>query len=523
MLRKIPDSAPLTERAFRAQMTLFVLAIFMCIAVMMASTLALFYDDVAAETTTIASAHYSITVDQTQTGTYRTPLAYEDTHTFIISAEGTATTGYCRITVGDEEYFTAPIPQDTSLTMTIQAARDTVITFSPCWGSPPTTFGLRDMTCGTEILHSQTPHAVYTVEPTARLSEIAEYYGVPESDITVYNIPADSASTVSLLTAGAELKIPGVPEDTAPYKVPFSVYTVEHTASLSAIADHYGVAEADIRAFNNDQFSVGMQLKIPYADPSVSAYAVPYAVYVVEPTAIPAHIASYYGVSLDTIYGFNGIDGITVGMSLKIPGVPDSYTPYSVPYAVYTVEPTATLADIAAHYGIAEWAICAFNGIQDITEGMTLRIPGVSSDAEPYVAPVPEPPVTEEKETADQKTENAAQNGTVEDKSDDVPAEVPAEVPVDDESQAEEPATSVTDTPVSDDSTDAEEQPSEQEQSPEQEQEAVEQPPVQSPEQIADPSSTVTPAAGNENETGDQPPQDPPPTGENDPTTTDPA
>lgn len=335
----VPKHEKLTEKVFRCRIAVSLLTILACTAIMAASTFALFYMDVSTDHSTITGAYYAVTVDNAEDEIYICPLEYEDKHVFEIKANGTATTGYCKIQVGESIYYTEQIFQGQSLVLTVQAAKDTVITFTPGWGT------LSEETCGNEIIHSTTPSTVYEVEPTARLSSIAAHYGVTEEDILIYNnllaAAVDEDSTTLLLPVGMELKIPDPAENVEPYKVPYATYVIEPTATLDAISYHYGVSVEDICAFNDmTAYGVSMSLKIPNADPYL----------------------------------------------------PD----YAVPYATYTVEATATLEDVSEYYGISVIDIVTYNGSVDMTAGNVILIPGVSPDTPSYVAPVPETPVIDD-------------------------------------------------------------------------------------------------------------------------------
>lgn len=330
----IPKHEKLTEKVFRCRMITSLLTILACTAVLITSTWAWFTMNVTTQATTVASAYYSVSVDKAENGVYICPLTYEDKHEFVITANGTATTGYCKIQVGESTYYTEQIFQGQSLVLTVQAAKDTVITFTPGWGT------LSDFTdelpCGNEIIHSATPSTTYTVEPTARLSSIAAHYGVTQEDILIYNnlLAATVAEedTTPLLTVGMELKIPNPAENVEPYKVPYATYVVEPTATLDAISAHYGISIEDIIAFNDmTTFGIGMSLKIPNADPYLPDYAVPYATYTVEATATLEDISEYYDVSVSDILTFNGITELTVGSVIGIPGVSPDTPSYVAP------------------------------------------------------------------------------------------------------------------------------------------------------------------------------------------------
>ena len=384
----IPKHENLSDKVFRCRMVLSLLTILACTAVLAASTFALFYSEVSTDNSTIASAYYSVTVDNTENNTYICSLVPNDKHTFEIKAEGTATTGYCKVQVGETVYYTERIFKDHSLILTVQAAKGTPIVFTPGWGS------LSEETCGNEIIHSETPFMVYTVEPTARLSSIAAHYGVSEEEILIYNnllaapFTVDGESAPPLLTVGMELKVPNPAENVEPYRVPYATYVVEPTATIDAISAHYGISIQDIIAFNDiTTYGVGMSLKIPNADPNILDYTVPYATYIVEPTAILENISAYYGVSETDILIYNNISEIAVNMALNIPGITENT--YAVPFATYTIEETATMEGISEYYGISVIDIVTYNGSADMIAGSVIKIPGVSPDTPSYVAPVP--------------------------------------------------------------------------------------------------------------------------------------
>ena len=329
----IPKHAKLTEKVFRCRMITLLLTMLACTAVLITSTWAWFNMSVTTQILSGTSACYSVSVDNAESGIYICPLTAEDKHTFVITAGGTATTGYCKIQVGESTYYTEQIAQGQSLDLTVYAAKDTVITFTPAWG---TLSNFTDKSPENPINHSATPSTTYTVEPTVRLSSIAAHYGVTEEDILIYNnlllaIVAEE-DTTPLLTVGMELKIPNPAENVEPYKVPYATYIVEPTASLDAISAHYGIPIEDIIAFNDmTTYGVGMSLKIPNADPYLPDYAVPYATYIVEPTATLEGISEYYGISVVDIVTYNGFVDMTAGNVIKIPGVSPDTPSYVAP------------------------------------------------------------------------------------------------------------------------------------------------------------------------------------------------
>ncbi len=319
-------SAPqkLSGRVFYAKITFSLLTIFACLVMIISSAFAFFYTNVGTNDATLESAYYSVEISGTSNRKYTTPLAYGDKHVFEIKATGNATTGYCKIRIGENTYYTEQINRGETLFLTVVAAKGTVVEFEPHWGTHADGRAVSDT-----ITHSVTLSAPYTVEVTAKLSDIALYYGVSEKDILTYN-------GLTKISVGDNLKIPGAVPGTKPYAVPYAEYRVEPTAELSDIALYYGVAESDILTYN-------------------------------------------------------GIDRISVNTVLKIPGVDKNKIPYAVEFATLKVVDGATLKGIAAHYGVSISDILIYNNISALTVDTTIRIPGVPADTKAYVAPDPDP------------------------------------------------------------------------------------------------------------------------------------
>lgn len=67
---------------------------------------------------------------------YVCPAAQDNIHTFTLTASGSASGGYCTITVGDRQYTTARIPTGGEMTIHVEAEADTQIVFTASWGTP---------------------------------------------------------------------------------------------------------------------------------------------------------------------------------------------------------------------------------------------------------------------------------------------------------------------------------------------------------------------------------------------------
>ena len=201
----IPDDKKISENSFKIRMAMSFIGIIACMTLMLSSAFALFYADVRSDNSTISGAYFAVSVSNAQDGTYECPLTYEDRHTFVITAEGTASSGYCKITVGDDEYFTPQIPVGTSLTVEIIAKSGTVVTFEGSWGAPSINEEGELYVDG--IAHSSTEFATYTVKAGATLEALSAYYGVPASDIVDFN-------AITELVPDQVIKIPNVASDT---------------------------------------------------------------------------------------------------------------------------------------------------------------------------------------------------------------------------------------------------------------------------------------------------------------------
>lgn len=199
----IPKYAKMTDKVFKSRICLSVLTMLVCCALFCASTFAWFNSLQNTTVSPIVAADYSLSVEingQTfDTNEYTCPLATEDCHVFTITASGTATTGYCQITVNGHVFTTVSIFKGTSITLTIVASQGEEISFSAHWGAYS---GEGDRYGDSAVISiSNTPYQLYTVPENIALEQIAEYYGVSASDILLYN-------GISQITVGSEIKIP---------------------------------------------------------------------------------------------------------------------------------------------------------------------------------------------------------------------------------------------------------------------------------------------------------------------------
>lgn len=184
----VTEEEKVTKNMLSTRLGLSILSIFLCIVIFCSSTFAWFVGQKTTPVNPVEAAAYEVKVSgndsEIEEDTYICPLAYEDTHTVTLTAEGTASTGYCEISADGEIYAIQPLNQGESVTLTIRAAVGTEITFTANWGQCPAGgFGFS----GREIYISETHCETYTVAEGVTLEEIAEYYGVFAEDILTYN------------------------------------------------------------------------------------------------------------------------------------------------------------------------------------------------------------------------------------------------------------------------------------------------------------------------------------------------
>ena len=277
----VPKHAEVSARVFKTRTALSVLTILTCCVMFCSATFAWFTSEQSAGIEAITAASYSldITVDGGSIGTcdsrnavtYTCPLAADDKHNVVITYAGTATaeTGYCVINAGDKTINTDQINKGESLTLTVIAAKDEVITFSANWGTYQSGISVQTLGyegCGTVgdggcIEISSTPYELYTVAEGVTLEMIAEHYQVPAEDILIFN-------GITELTVGETIKIPNtavteplvIADDTD-----YVFYTVAEGVTVDMLAEHYGVPAEEILSFNNiTELTVGETIKIPH-------------------------------------------------------------------------------------------------------------------------------------------------------------------------------------------------------------------------------------------------------------------
>lgn len=263
----------------------------------------------------------------------------------------------------------------------------------------------------------------HTVRPGETLSQIAQRYGIPMTDLMARN----GITNPDALFIGQELRLTPAPE-TAPAatvepaeetgaesttEIPpvpplvslNRVVTVGPGDSMRSLALRHGVDEDALRRLNRLEprtlLSLGQELLLPATrtdlevSPPVSPQAgdTPGDRYVVQPGDSLGRIAERYGLALADLLAANRIanpDTIFVGQTLQIPApVPAvaASSPAPLPHTigrprsgfyVYTVKRGDTLSALAREFDTTQLAILEYNNLpspETVFLGMTLRIP----------------------------------------------------------------------------------------------------------------------------------------------------
>lgn len=174
----VPEDGKIREKVMMARITISVVFMVMCLAAMSFTAYAYFTCSVSSNLNTIQSAYYSLEITDSSkavvTGAYTCSAVENDLHTFTLTPNGTAETGYCKIEISNGQgtktyYYTTQIFKNTEentgrlteLTLTIQAAKGCVITFTPQWGTSANYAVNQKELYGvvgkTTIYHSSTP------------------------------------------------------------------------------------------------------------------------------------------------------------------------------------------------------------------------------------------------------------------------------------------------------------------------------------------------------------------------------
>ena len=219
----IPKNQKISDKSFSQLILASVLGILLCTVCLGGLTWAWFSDSVTSNTETLRSATYeiqaevkkgteSVDMDET-TKTY--PLTAGETYTVKLKATGNASTGYCKVTLNDKDYYTTQIAPGHDVTFTIVCPESIAaeVSFSSQWmtyagysetatnliGQEITTITAEAVVSTNSInaLTQATPDPAVT-DPDPSASEIV--YVVQQGD-TLYEIAGAYETTVPKLVA----------------------------------------------------------------------------------------------------------------------------------------------------------------------------------------------------------------------------------------------------------------------------------------------------------------------------------
>lgn len=196
-------------------------AVFLC-----GASWAWFTAGTTAVTTEIQSSSYKL-LYQVNEDTDTTELAEAGTSYTLtanvcvikLKATGTAgATGYCRVKVGNETYYTEQIFVDDTFTFTVNAAAGTKIILTPKWGTYSHTATIQDKgeiaAIGSHQNNPQEQNNIVTTEPSTEPTVPT----APTAPTTPSSTPAESATTAPEPSASAPTQ--PEPTDTEPTPAP---------------------------------------------------------------------------------------------------------------------------------------------------------------------------------------------------------------------------------------------------------------------------------------------------------------
>ena len=209
-------------------------AVFLC-----GASWAWFTAGTTAVTTEIQSSSYKL-LYQVNEDTDTTELAEAGTaytltaNVCVIKLKATGTagaTGYCRVKVGNETYYTEQIFVDDTFTFTVNAAAGTQITLTPKWGTYSHAATLHNgyviPATGSQQSNTQPPDNTVTTEPSTEPTAPT----APTSPTKPSSTPAESATTTPEPSATAPVATQPEPTDTEPTPAPETATPESTTAA----------------------------------------------------------------------------------------------------------------------------------------------------------------------------------------------------------------------------------------------------------------------------------------------------
>lgn len=285
----IPKDKHMTTKVFTTHVVLSVVSVLACTLAMFASSYAWFSTEISSGNNVIISGDHSLWVDdqkntteQVDEGVSVALLTAWDKHLFHIYPQGSASTGYCRVTLSydgeDKVFYTEQIADDEYLVLALETTVGTEITFESFWGEleyhdrrdwtglrygavyeqeRAATFSLlsseeeeelEELDPGRSIRGPRTPSKEYQFPQYGTLEDIAAFYEIEVEDILIFN-GIEDAEEVEI---GDWLDLPFVDEDAEDYEpIPPDIeHIVEEGETIESIAELYDVSIEELIEYN---------------------------------------------------------------------------------------------------------------------------------------------------------------------------------------------------------------------------------------------------------------------------------
>ena len=209
-----------------------VVGICICAVCLCGASWAWFTASTTTGTTAVQSSSYRLSYQVDEDATATELAEADNTYTLtsnetVITLKATGTTGatgYCRVKIGDETYYTAQIFVDDTFTFTVKAAANTQITLTPKWGTYSHDATLRNgnriPATGSQQNNAPEPNNTVTAEPIA-----------PTTPTTPSSTPAESTTTTSKPSATAPAATQPEPTDTEQTPPPETAIPGNETAA----------------------------------------------------------------------------------------------------------------------------------------------------------------------------------------------------------------------------------------------------------------------------------------------------
>lgn len=192
------------DKVDKSRVAMSALALFACCMAFCASTFAWFTSSQTSQIEAIETGSFDVVVTSGDTQltasansptTHTLAMAARDRHRVTITAEGTAP-GYCIVKSGGRLYRAYPLEPGDSVTLNIEAAENTDVTFYATWSQPDEAQAIAldggadsDTAEDEYTIHiSETPHDVYApIKDEVIFGALLDYYKVSVEQLCLYN------------------------------------------------------------------------------------------------------------------------------------------------------------------------------------------------------------------------------------------------------------------------------------------------------------------------------------------------